>query len=118
MAKAKFHANPGFARELEELPVVAAGVRRVAVAVHVAAIRWALPHRDTGAYIRGLHVEARPRSAFALVANAKHSNYVEWGTSARRSPGAPTPTRTPWKRGIRPQLILTRAAADVRRQQR
>lgn len=115
---ARFHVNPSLERELEALPAVAAGVRRVAVAVHIAAIRWALPHRDTGAYIRGLHVETRPRAAFALVADAKHSNYVEWGTSSRRSPGAPTPTRTPWKRGIRPQLILTRAASDVRRQQR
>lgn len=116
MGSARFRANPALARELEAMPAVAAGVRKVAVAVHVAAIRRALPHRDTGAYIRGLHVEARPKSVFALVAEARHSNYVEWGTSSRRTPAAPTPTRTPWKRGIRPQLILTGAAADIRRQ--
>lgn len=102
-------------RVLAEHPAVRAGMKKVITGVHVAAIRRALPHRDTGAYIRGLKVEERPGNVFALVANARHSNFVEWGTSSRRSPAAPTPTTSPQKRGIRPQLILTGALNDAAR---
>jgi len=101
-------------RALADSPAVRAGMKKAATAVHVAAIRRALPHRDTGAYIRGLKVHELPRNSFRLTASAAHSNYVEWGTSARRSASAPTPTRTPQKRGIHPQLILTGAATDFR----
>ena len=109
----RFKANPSLERELKRLPVVHAGVLDAAKVLLGAAYNRAWPHRDTGNYVSLLKIEDRGEAGAAVVANAPYSNFCEWGTSSRRSPDAPTPTRTPQKTGIYPQLILTGALGDV-----
>lgn len=106
---------PGLESALRRDPGVLQGVHAAAVDLHRAALVRAAAHRDTGEYMRLLVVEDRGEAGSAVVAGAEHSNYAEWGTSSRRSPDAPTPTQSPQKTGIHPQLILTGAISDVTR---
>lgn len=116
MTGARFRARGDLEQVLRDMPGVRQGCYDIAAGpLKAAAVRRAEPHRDTGAYIAGLKPERRGEEGAALVAHADHSNYVEYGTSSRRSPDAPTPTRTPDKTGIHPQLILTGAVMDVSR---
>jgi hypothetical protein len=101
--------------DLRADPGVHAGVVDAAAVVLGNAYARAWPHIDTGGYVSLLKIEDRGSDGAAVVAGAEHSNYVEWGTSSRRSPDAPTPTESPQKLGILPQLILTGAIADSTR---
>lgn len=114
MSGARFRARGDLDQVLRDMPGVRHGCYDIAAGpLKTAAVRRAEPHRDTGEYIDGLKPERRGEEGAALVATADHSNFVEYGTSSRRSPDAPTPTTSPEKTGIHPQFILTGAVMDV-----
>lgn len=102
---------------LKLMPEVQAAVLQAAGDVHMAAVRRASPHRDSGNYIRQLVIEDRHEFGAAVIAGAPYSNFVEYGTCSRRLPEAPTPCPhpEPKKTGIHPQLIMTGAIQDVTR---
>jgi len=91
-------------------PEVQAAIKNVCGLVHAAAVRRATAHTDSGHYLSELKIVGN-----SIIAGAYYSNWVEYGTCARRSPLAPTPCPhpEPKKSGIKPQFIMTGAIMDV-----